>query len=296
MSAPPPQVLCDFPVLQGVMESYRRSFAHLQYFLVAALIPAVLSLGIAVVSLRTTINFANDPENGSSFAVVLLVLLAYVPYVIFAVAWFRLALLGEEVARPMLFTGWYRRHWRFLRLILAMLLLTMLVGALGGLVFSVLLFGLGGVFSEMLQDENTAIFLFGVAGVIVGLVAGIVVLRMSFVFPAVSVDEDYKMAMSWRHTKGQGWRLLCALTLAATPFFLLSVLLNGLLGVPLDIGGGEPVGFGAGFYLMQAINVILGYMLTAVSIELISLAFRICTGWIPADHGAMAPSRDQSSS
>ena len=78
--------------------------------------------------------------------------------------------------------------------------LAMLVGALGGLVFSVLLFGLGGVFSEMLQDEGTAIFLFGVAGVIVGLVAGIVVLRMSFVFPAVSVDEDYKMAMSWRST------------------------------------------------------------------------------------------------
>jgi uncharacterized membrane protein (Fun14 family) len=104
------------------------------------------------------------------------------------------------------------------------------------------------------------------------------------------------MAMSWRHTKGQGWRLLCALTLVAMPFFLLSVLLNGVLGVPLDIGGGEAVGFGVGFFMMQAINVILGYMLTAVSIELISLAFRICTGWIPADHGGMAPSRDQSSS
>jgi hypothetical protein len=47
---------------------------------------------------------------------------------------------------------------------------------------------------------------------------------------------------------------------------------------------------------LEGLLVVLGYLLTAVIIEMIGLAFRICTGWVPDDGAGPPALHDESAS
>jgi hypothetical protein len=117
-----------------------------------------------------------------------------------------------------------------------------------------------------------------------------VVARLSFVFPAAAVDENFGLRDSWRTTAGNAWRLIGAYLLAVLPMLAIAFVLMLVGGTLLGVGGmmggagggnggGGPMGIGAVLFL--ALAAAVNYIFAAVFVSLLSLAFRTCTGWVP---------------
>jgi len=210
-------------------------------------------------------------------------------YTHFGVNWYRVVLLGPEgMVRPTL--RWDRRHWRFL--------------ALGLLIGAALL---------MLGAVITMIVPLSAALVALGLLY--LAARISFVFPAAAVEEPYSLVYAWRHTQGQGGlRLTLLLLIAGLPLFLAvaylaSMLFAAVIGISLfDLAalqrGGEPAanlmtdsGAPPEISPMAALSLkmvteALTMAVMAVLYTIVALAFRTCTGWVPAGGGTLPAERD----
>jgi hypothetical protein len=133
------------------------------------------------------------------------------------------------------------------------------------------------------------------------LVLTYVMMRLSFVFPAVAVDEAYRLKHSWTHTKGQGLRLLGALILTAIPMLALLWTASALFGAFLFTEPVAPAGQGSAapeaqveaffaensvaIFVSQVVLAALNYVLMALVVSVVSIAFRTCTGWVPAPGG-----------
>jgi hypothetical protein len=128
------------------------------------------------------------------------------------------------------------------------------------------------------------------------------------VFPAVSVDEKYRLRHAWTHTKGQGLRLLGATVIAAVPMVALVWGVNEILGAllfaePAPGQDGLPAvaqmaafveaNLGA-LLLIQTITAAINYVLMALMVSVISIAFRTCTGWVPAVGGVVTLDGEES--
>jgi hypothetical protein len=112
------------------------------------------------------------------------------------------------------------------------------------------------------------------------------------------------MGHAWSHTRGQGFRLIGLMIVTALPIFLASWLLNLILGSlifegmhPLALIGNvqDPAALEnfvlenfTPFIILHGISNLLSYLLTAVMVSAISIAFRTCTGWVPAGGGGIA--------
>ena len=224
----------------------------------------------------------------TSILVVLFVIMGLLPYTFFGVAWHRLTLLGPVAGAPPLLPAWRQRHWRFLGYLLAVMLIG--YGAIA-IVFSLAF----AVVQPELEAMSAGLGLMIVAA---AAILTFIMARLSFVFPAVSVDEVYRLRHAWTHTKGQGLRLIGATFLAAAPMVALvwaaSAILGALLfAAPVAMPGQEGLSpeaqaqafvaanLGA-LMLTQAIGAAINYVLMALMVSVISIAFRTCTGWVPA--------------
>ena len=118
-----------------------------------------------------------------------------------------------------------------------------------------------------------------------------VMMRLSFVFPAVAVDETYTLGHAWNHTRGQGLRLVSAMMLAVAPLMIGGWLLIGLVVGVVSGAAGPGTVTPLGGVLAYLLGSALGYLGLALSLTIISSAFRICTGWIPAAPPAVPASR-----
>lgn len=276
-------------------EAYRRTFANLSYFPAAAALPTVLSVILNVFTVRFFITALAVPEEANPVLLLLLVLLGNCPYILFAVAWFRLVLLGPDRARPVFFSGWRLHHWRFLRYVFAMLGITTMAAMVATIVLLLLLPLLNG--AELQTTEGGIDGAFFPLAFLISLFMVIVMLRFCFVFPAAAVDETYGLAMSWQHTKGQAARIFLAALLIALPFALVTSIFGGFFAAPVDVTGAEgqataalpEVSFGLSYYILEGIMMVLSYLMAAVTIQMIGLAFQTCTGWV-ADDSAAPPS------
>jgi len=299
-AGPPPEALQDFPVWQGVTEAYRRTLANLPHFPAAAALPTVLTVILNIFWIRMAVETLAAPERGNPILLVALVLLGNCPYILFAVAWFRLVLLGEARAQPRLFSGWKLRHWRSLRYVFAMFGIAMVAGMVATTLLTLVVALFYG--AEALAAEGGVGEGFFLLAMLASLIIMIAMLRFSFVFPAAAVDETYGLAMSWRHTKGQALRLFVASLLIAMPFVVVTSLVGGLFGSPFAVtglgdgtGAAQPeVSFGLTYYILEGIMVVLGYLMTAALIQMLGLAFQLCTGWV-ADENAGPPTRHDGS-
>jgi len=279
---PPPEALRKLPVIETVKEAYARVFGNLHLLVRASIMPFFLSMVLIVLGFTVPMV--------STFGV-LFAVLGLVPYTIFGVAWHRLTLLGPVAGAPPLVPGWMQRHWRFLGYLLAVMLIG--YGAIA-MVFSLAL----AVFQPDLGAIPAGLGLMIAAGA--GILAFIMA-RLSFVFPAVSVDESYRLRHAWTHTKGQGARLIGATVLAAIPIVVLIWAVSAILGALIFAepaagqGGLSPEGQAQAFLeanlgalvLTQAITAAINYVLMALMVSVISIAFRTCTGWVPSGRGAM---------
>ncbi len=281
-ATPPPTAIRKLPVVAVVSEAYGRVFGNLHLLVRAALFPFGLSLALIALSFAVP----PSPLLGGLFAV-----LGFLPYTIFGVAWHRLTLLGPQAGAPPLVPGWGRRHWRFL----GYLILVMLIGyGVTALVFSIF-FTVVRPQGDLVPASWGLLLMLGIS------VLAYVMMRLSFVFPAVAVDENYRLRHAWTHTKGQGLRLLGAAIVAAVPMVAVIWAVSALLGALLfveaapgqdalpgeaDMAAFLDANLGA-IVLTQAVTAAINYVLMALMVSVISIAFRTCTGWVPAGGGVV---------
>jgi hypothetical protein len=290
-TTPPREALRKLPVIQTVREAYVRVFRNPRLLARASLMPFSLSMALIALGFSVPV---------TSSLGILAAILGLLPYTFFGVAWHRLPLLGPVAGAPPLLPAWRQRHWRFLGYLLAVMLIG--YGAIA-MVFSLAF--------AVVQPEIEAMS----AGLGLMIFAGTAILafimaRLSFVFPAVSVDESYRLRHAWTHTKGQGLRLIGATLLAAAPMVALIWAVSGILGAllisaPAAVPGQDGLppearaqafvdaNLGA-LMLTQAIGAAINYVLMALMVSVISIAFRTCTGWVPAASGAVTPDGEKS--
>jgi len=279
-STPPPSAVRSLPVLATVGEAYGRVFLHLGLVAKAGALPFALSVLLTGLGLSAM---------HSPLAGVLVALASLVPYTLFGVSWHRATLLGATAAPVPLLPGWKQRHWRFLGYLAAVILivygLILVLSLAGGMLLSIGRAETGpGPAAQIALMAAVAVIIF------------YVLLRLSFVFPAVAVDEAYGLRHSWTHTRGQGLRLLGAMILTVVPLVLLgwakAVAVDGALlgGLEIETGDAMPTPEEvaawvrdnvAPLMVSQLINAAIGYVGMALTLSVASIAFRICTGWVP---------------
>ncbi len=297
-STPPPGPVAGLPIGKMILASYRAVLVEYPRHLPRAVfIPFCLSLAIIVglfLSLGDDLRFYLDPMAGDARAEMtmmprwlgpLVTLASLFPYVIFAVAWHRLILLGPEAAAPAWVPTWRRRHWRFFGTILVLILLFYLIsfaiGMLALAVFAVV--GAVGAAAEPMAGMSP---LFMIPALVIAAVVFWAILRLSLVFPALAVEEHYGLGNAWRHTKGQGWRLLAIVVLGSIPILIANGVLTVLVAGLALLAASASQGGGAGSTLLlilstYSVNVLLGYLTAAFGVTFLSLCFRRLTGWVP---------------
>ncbi len=282
-SGPPPAAIQRVPVFQTMREAYRAVFTSLPLLFKAAALPFLLSLAILGLSFMT---------GDSAFLSFVLTVVGFVPYTLFGVAWHRLTLLGPSQGAPVAFPAWHRRHWRFLGYVATM------TGLFYLLVLPFIAFGYGNLTAEGAAMVGTTMVFLALAVLAAIVTLPYVLLRFSFVFPAAAVDEDYGLANAWAHTRGQGFRLLATLFVTALPMLIVIGITSSLLGslVLSDVAATaqgadmspedafrQVIADNAGpFILVQLVLAALNYIVMALMVSAISIAFIFCTGWVPA--------------
>lgn len=278
--SPPEAAVRTLPILGSIKETYTAVFGQPALFVKAVAFPLLLS-----VVLRFFWDLLSDMES-----VILDVSAFYIdliPYAFFGVAWHRLTLLGPDVGRPSLLPRPSRRHVVFL-------VFAAIVTSIYHLPVRV-----AGIWADRgwsLSSLDTSEPLFSVLSVGIVLIVlffylGIpyLMFRLSFVFPATAVEERYRLIHSWRHTRDQGLRLLVLGGAVGTPVYILVLIISHKIDVvfgiydptrELSFGSIDGIVYGVVTYvLLPALN----YVPIALVISAISLAFRICTGWVPVE-------------
>ncbi len=289
-TTPPPAALRKLAVLQTLSEAYGRVLTNLPLLARAALVPFLLSLALVAASFAAAESLP---------LTTLIMVLGFVPYTIFGIAWHRVTLLGPAAGAPPLVPAWRQRHWRFLGYLAAVTLI--------GYGVTVMVFSIA--FTVVQPGAEIGPRAWSVVLVTGALILAYVMMRLSFVFPAVAVDEAYRLRHSWTHTKGQGLRLLGALLLTAIPMLALVWVVSALFGAFLFTEPAAPAGQGStaptaqreaflaensiAIFVSQMVMAALNYVLMALVVSVISIAFRSCTGWVPALGGALASNGEE---
>lgn len=265
--APPPGPVDNLPIKATIEFAYRSVFLNLNGFMRAAIWPLVLSivLAIPVSALREI----------PPVAFLVGALATAVPYTIFGVSWYRLVLLGPAEPPPAIFPKWQQRHWRFF----SYAILILLSGQAVMILVVSQLAGSPSPEGEIARPDASIML----GALVALLVMSMVLLRLSLVFPAVAVEETYNLGHAWRHTRGQGLRLLAASMMSLLPLVLAgSILLAVLFGGAL--GDGQQ-GLGAAQLMFYVVENLIGYLSLGITMAIIAAAFRTCAGWIPSSTG-----------
>ncbi len=267
---PPAQAVSNLPVFQTVVTALPLTYGD------PALLLRAAAGGLILVAAAAAI-FLVAPN-----IVTLLLMLLFAPlaaYSHFGVNWYRIVLLGPEgLVRPTL--RWDRRHWRVFGYALAINFATLLLLVVLTLILPFL-------------------------GPFLGLAVIYLTARLSFIFPALAVEEDYSLGLSWRHTQGQGLRLMSALLVTGIPLYiLLSIILNQVFTMLIGMRVAAVAALGpqnadvlaqmatqvspVAVVTAMMISTALPMAVLAVLFSIVAIAFRTCTGWVPAASATVA--------
>ena len=294
-AAPPAEPLQKLPVFAVVSETYGDFFRYLRYLPQAILLPTLLSAPLYWVYLQNMKQMLVDPTGSSTQA------LLFIPInfgfflisILFYVSWYRLCLLGPETGRPPLFPLPNRRHWRFLGYTLLMMAIYFAIAVFGSLVVAVGALVTGALTTVPgAQPELSvpAAVLLVLWGLFLFVLIIFMLLRLSFIFPAAAVDENYALRNSWAHTKGQALRLFAAMLMTCLPIYLLMIAISLVLTPSLF----EPFDQQQLQDPAQAIELLesqlftsllfglpLGLSIAALFVGTFAAAFKAVTGWYP---------------
>ena len=282
--------VATLPIWSSVAAVFRTVLLEkLAYFPRAVLAPLLLTLLILLLQIRfgtPLVQTQGSAPPAPSLTDYLLSFAGLVPYVIFAVAWHRLVLLGPSHGLPAYQPSWGRRHFYFLGYML-------LLGVIAGLVLGVLGFAASLLLRGGSGPEATgggsllalAVFL------LLLLLVGWFTMRLCFVLPARALEERYGLSDSWRQTRGQGLRILAVLVIVQLVIAIPSVIVVSLIGAGTGVmavinqmGSGHTLE--AGILLIGVLPVLVlgflaSYLATALGVTVLSQAFKTCSGWQP---------------
>ncbi|MDX1400840.1 MAG: hypothetical protein R3245_02870 [Kiloniellales bacterium] len=282
-SAPPSDAINKISISGTIRTAYAIVFGNLRDFFYAAALPILLTWVIGI--------FAATSQSFSSAAALFLLMVMLIPHVLFAVAWNRFVLLGPVEGAPPLFPRWQIRHWRYLSVFLRMLALQLLAGFFLSSIASGFVTwsnpDLGGAAID--PASITMDMVPAEAKLAMAVVMGVlfyIYFRMSFAFAAVSVDEEYGLTHSWRHSKGQGLRILATIALTSIPIGIVLFIVVWIIGTvftpesTLQEASEQTIPWTL-FVLELIVVKPLQFLLFALFITAIAEAFRQSTGWVP---------------
>lgn len=273
------------PIQDSIRETYRSVFGNPILLFKALVFPYSLITLIWLV-------WDSVPGSAAPYTFFVAQLISLVPYAFFGVTWHRFVLLGKTRGRPSLIPNLGRRHLLFLApsLIFVLVQSGPTISTEGHSISSEIESDLQ-IWMEMVA---VTIIIFGIY--YVGL--PYLILRLSFVLPAIAVDESYGLGHSWGHTRRQGLRIYLLVVSVVLPMkFMLWGFAFGLeRGFPAETGTGGLIDAGGdrgylGLFLWDFAYPLLEFLPVALFISAISIGFRTCTGWVPvADSGPVTRS------
>ena len=262
--------LIKLPLWHTAGNAYGFVFRNLESFFVLAAIPLALTVALWFLlygtSSQSLQSFVGSSDADVRWAAHLFG--EIVIWVVFAVAWHRLVLLGSKESDGFV-------QFRFGRREFAYLLYSML-------------FALPLVFVSLATDQLTSDsdgrsaallpLLIALAALVV-VVA--VVIRCSLLFPAVAVDSDRSLAMAWVQLKGSTWRMAGVQVLTFAPFIIAGWIFTALVEdlVTPRFGMADDYLFPASMYYLG--YQVVSFFSAALTVSAESFAFRQLTGWAP---------------
>ena len=255
---PPQDAIAPFPVLPGITALYGTLFRHIQALVARLVLPTVIS---AVVLLLLT--FQLPPFA----AIVVWYLFLAVPFTLFGVSWLRLLLLEEETSPFAAFADFDARHRRLLKYNFLLSLITLPLVVLqywldaGGEATA----GADEAYAGAQSGDAVIDLVYWAAYMPLFYVQ----LRLSFVLPAIAVDERYGFADSWRHTRSQSGQIFLVAVIAVLGPWLVWYYSPSLS----DDSLWQLFAF---FFYHFSIFLHQGAFFA-----LMAIAFRTCTGWVP---------------
>ena len=241
---PPSGAIAPLPIWPSVTEAYRTFFANLPVFAKVAALPFVLLLVINVLATALgPLGYRLVWEFGIE-----------IPWSLMAVAWLRHLLLEPSGTAATFFPRIERRYFRCLGYALLLSFVSLPLTLFPFLADALALPHRSWIFWVL----YVVVFYLGV--------------RFAFIYPAVAVDETYSLAFAWRHTRVIGRNLFLAIGIfAVLPWKLFDYLLSIDTTHDTTILFAISLAWHAGLWLLEAIYLVF-----------VAIAFRRCTGWVPA--------------
>ncbi|WP_282604443.1 hypothetical protein [Pelagibius sp. Alg239-R121] len=282
-STPPENAVQSLAVIPSVTNAYRLVFLNLRLVPAAICLPALIYL-VWYMVLESTgwgalLNSVNSvpPEQlpvGQIFKVAMLSsVVQFAALTLLYVAWHRLVLFGPIDGRPRFVYPIARRHMMyFAYMVLVTIIIAISLGVLSFIItlvvtFLVVVSGGAGAVGVLLVVP--ILFLIGMA----------LLAKLSFVFPAVAVDENYGLMNAWKQSKGQVTRLVTGFILCFLPALIISVGLNWELFSAAFSGGA--VQSRMTWSWIDVVTTVIGILNGLAVISYLSIAFQTCTGWVP---------------
>lgn len=266
------------PVFAIVRDAYRflwdnrRDFVSLAYLMIV-----VNSFMQVLIQLSLPEGWgATNVEPGALFAgasgplLLVAFVIGMVLYIMFAVAWHRLYLVGAEPTTVWGALRWRSRHWRYV--VKGVLVFAIAMATLFAIAFAASI--VGGVTSSS-QGSGAPGAGPGILAIViaVGLIAAMFLMRFMLAFPASAVDDEATgLAGSWRLTRGNGWTLLLVMFLVSLPIGLAAQLVQLAL---LETVGLEAItGSLVLTLIVSLINQSFSFAGIAVTTSALSIAYQ----------------------
>lgn len=260
--------------------AYKFLWANRQDFLAYAFLPVVLVAGVKTLTLWFTGEWqivfeaatTTEPQTDVTAQVLQItaadlfnLVITLATYVMFAVAWHRKFLIGNEGNTVGAALRWGGRQWKFLGFFVLLLAIIIVASTLLSLPI------------RMLASGNAASTAFAILVVLtlVGLLYG----RLLLVFPAAATDTPMSLKDSILRTKGRSWLMLGIAVMPPLPAMLVLMMVSILLAnlfVPL---------FGASVSLLLVLTLIQQVIVfagIAAGVTALSIVHRELAGTRPA--------------
>jgi hypothetical protein len=245
---PPPGAIAALPLRATLAWTYRTVVANAGALAKIAALPFLLGMAFDFVAPFITLPW-QDPLRLIYFILI---------WTLFAVAWLRVVLLNET-ASARFFPRLTRRHLRLAgyALLLGILDLILLVGWYQ--------------FAAAPVAPQFPGLIYWIAYTFIGFVK----LRFAFISAAVAVDERYSLRLAWRHSRN-----------AALPLLVIFVAAVVLPSVAYAYGlNALSLEYADNFLLLYVFWMLWHagtWAIEAVYVTVVAIAFRHCTGWVPA--------------
>ncbi len=266
-----------FPFLALVPASYRFVFENKAFLPLVLLQPALVYLILSFFIDVGGFEFSDEVQTGASvqdtvgFSVngVALALVVFVPASLLFVSWHRLILLAGSEGQPRWLYLPRTRHWKYFGY--------MAGGLLAGLVSVAFTIIAASIVLAILASLLGFIALLFHYLFLLMLPAAYVVLfaKLSFLFPAIAVDETYSIADSWHQTTHSTWSLAVGFLLCFLPGGLLLLAMNMTLSDFIRGYGGVPL-------WLEAANLFVLSYSSLVCVTYITFVFQSQSGWVQA--------------